>query len=128
MDSTILFIIIVGIVIIIFIGFLINEKISKKYIIQNNEYERNVHIPVPVPGGCAGTRYGCCPNSSIASNSNGSNCQIGGCAGTRYGCCPNSSIASNSNGSNCPIGGCAGTRYGCCPNSSIASNANGSNC
>ena len=26
---------------------------------------------------------------------------IGGCSGTRYGCCPGSSIASNKNGSNC---------------------------
>jgi hypothetical protein len=43
-------------------------------------------VPVPVPsppapnpiiGGCAGTRYGCCPYSSIAKlNAIGSNCPI----------------------------------------------------
>ena len=45
---------------------------------------------------------------------------IGGCAGTRYGCCPSDGTTSkiDDQGSNCPapllIGGCAGTRYGCC--------------
>jgi hypothetical protein len=65
-----------------------------------------VPVPVPVPiGGCAGTRYGCCPNSNVPKiNFWGTNCyapnpppppppnptpMAGGCAGTRYGCCPN---------------------------------------
>ena len=45
---------------------------------------------------------------------------IGGCAGTRYGCCPSDGVTAkvDNQGSNCPapllIGGCAGTRYGCC--------------
>ena len=40
-----------------------------------------VPVPVPVPtpnpiGGCAGTRYGCCPYSQIPKlNAIGSNCQ-----------------------------------------------------
>ena len=90
----------------------------------------------------------------------------GGCAGTRYGCCPNSTIAKHDYiGSNCssihpiiinppspyhppppppphpplppppppepyyPPGGCAGTQFGCCPYSSIAKHdSTGSNC
>ena len=58
---------------------------------------------------------------------------LGGCAGTRYGCCPNNVNAKiDEVGSNCflkPLGGCAGTRYGCCPDS-ITSKFDevGSNC
>ena len=38
-----------------------------------------VHVPVPAPikpiGGCAGTRYGCCPNGVTARmNPAGTNC------------------------------------------------------
>lgn len=34
-------------------------------------------VPSPMVGGCAGTRYGCCPYSSIAKlNAIGSNCPI----------------------------------------------------
>jgi hypothetical protein len=34
-------------------------------------------VPSPMVGGCAGTRYGCCPYSSIAKlNVIGSNCPI----------------------------------------------------
>lgn len=87
-------------------------------------------VPVPVVGGCAGTRYGCCPDGTTAkSNYFGTNCDrpypfpwpfprpphyrphhhprpqhtiIGGCAGTRWGCCPNSSVAkANRHGTNC---------------------------
>jgi len=58
---------------------------------------------------------------------------IGGCAGTRYGCCPNNITAKiDEIGSNCiikPIGGCAGTRYGCCPDNVTAKiNKLGNNC
>jgi hypothetical protein len=40
-----------------------------------------VPVPVPVPvkpiGGCAGTRYGCCPNGSTPkANYLGSNCNL----------------------------------------------------
>ena len=87
-------------------------------------------VAVPVVGGCAGTRYGCCPDGTTAkSNYYGTNCynpdpwpypyhphrhhhrhhrhhhhkMVGGCAGTRWGCCPGSSIAkANRHGSNCP--------------------------
>jgi len=92
----------------------------------------------------------------------------GGCAGTMYGCCPNSTVAKHDYiGSNCssfhpiiinpptpyhppqpppppphpplppppppqpyqPPGGCAGTQHGCCPYSSIAKHDEaGSNC
>ena len=73
--------------------------------------------PTPViitpSGGCAGTQYGCCPNSNIAKHDYiGSNCSSihpiiinppsGGCAGTQYVCCPNSNIAKHDYiGSNC---------------------------
>ena len=68
--------------------------------------------PKPI-GGCAGTRYGCCPdNVTPKIDMNGSNCLqpapipnpplIGGCAGTRYGCCPdNVTPKIDMNGSNC---------------------------
>ena len=47
----------------------------------------------PIIGGCKGTLYGCCHNSSIAKfDINGTNCNktnigLGGCAGTEFGCC-----------------------------------------
>ena len=60
---------------------------------------------------------------------------IGGCAGTRYGCCPSDRTTSkvDEQGSNCPapvlIGGCAGTRYGCCKDGTTSKHdAQGSNC
>ena len=60
---------------------------------------------------------------------------IGGCAGTRYGCCPSDGKTSkvDDQGSNCPppllIGGCAGTRYGCCKDGKTSKQDNmGSNC
>jgi hypothetical protein len=100
--------------------------------------------PTPViitpSGGCAGTQYGCCPNSNIAKHDYiGSNCSSihpiiinpppGGCAGTQYGCCPYSNIAKHDlTGSNCisnKIGGCAGTQYGCCPDGITPKDANG---
>ena len=92
--------------------------------------------PPPQPiGGCAGTRYGCCPdNVTPKLDQYGSNCikPIGGCAGTRYGCCPdNVTPKLDQYGSNCikPIGGCAGTRYGCCPdNVTPKMNQQGTNC
>lgn len=78
--------------------------------------------------------------------------QIGGCAGTRYGCCPDNVTSKiNPFGSNCPhpynpypptppqphphpipkpnIGGCSGTQYGCCPDGKTArANRIGTNC
>ena len=47
--------------------------------IIDNQPVRPVHVPVPAPikpiGGCAGTRYGCCPNGVTARvNPLGSNC------------------------------------------------------
>lgn len=50
--------------------------------------------PQHLLGGCAGTRWGCCPDGRTArSDPLGMNCGkapklIGGCAGTRWGCCP----------------------------------------
>ena len=48
---------------------------------RNNVVPQPVPVPVPSPpyhpmvGGCSGTRYGCCPNSSEAKvNTLGSNC------------------------------------------------------
>ena len=53
---------------------------------------------------------------------------IGGCIGTQFGCCKNSSSPClYKNCSSCPnmttvpsdlIGGCIGTQFGCCKNSS----------
>jgi hypothetical protein len=99
----------------------------------------------PIIGGCAGTRYGCCPGCNIAKvDQMGSNCPknpnpkplIGGCGGTQYGCCPNTKTPKiDYIGSNCKptphhaIGGCSGTRYGCCPYSELPKlNEIGSNC
>jgi hypothetical protein len=69
---------------------------------QKKQKEENKHI-----GGCAGTRYGCCPhNITSKQNAYGTNCHttkpIGGCSGTRYGCCPNNiTPKQNYIGSNC---------------------------
>ena len=65
--------------------------------------------PTPI-GGCAGTRYGCCPdNYTPKIDPQGTNCSLnptpipGGCAGTRYGCCPNGVTPKfDPQGSNCP--------------------------
>ena len=108
-------------------------------------------IPYPYPvGGCAGTRYGCCPDNTTAKqDAYGGNCYyhpplppnpyppnpyppnpypVGGCGGTIYGCCPDKVTAKHdAYGSNCPsypqpypVGGCGGTRYGCCPDNMTA--------
>lgn len=54
------------------------------HIVIINKYPQPVPVPVPVPvpspspliGGCAGTRYGCCPNGSTPKmNMIGSNCR-----------------------------------------------------
>jgi hypothetical protein len=87
------------------------------YIIPADSYNPNQPIPPPAPvpyqpvvGGCAGTQFGCCPNSSIAKrDSNGSNCggssSMTGCQHTVYGCCPDSSgyAKIDSAGSNCHL-------------------------
>jgi uncharacterized protein YxeA len=96
MDNIILFIILGGVIILIFIAFLIYKKISKP--------QRNIiYYPDNKYKDCSYSTFGCCPNSSIPRyNEKGTNCPMGGCAGTRYGCCPNSNIASvDSNHSNC---------------------------
>ncbi|GFO11198.1 papilin-like isoform x3 [Plakobranchus ocellatus] len=125
--------------------------------------KREVVVPDIWVGGCAGTRYGCCPDgvtaryppeANIACPSEGAgyvihtekkrevvvpDIWVGGCAGTRYGCCPDGVTARYPPEANiaCPsegagyvihtekkrevvvpdiwVGGCAGTRYGCCP-------------
>lgn len=90
-------------------------------------------------GGCSGTKFGCCPNSTTPKyNTQGTNCNIkGGCEGTMYGCCPDYITAKeNPLGTNCPLqlisnlnGGCEGTKYGCCPNTTTPKiNAQGTNC
>ena len=118
-----------------------------EYICKNGTQPPQPHPhPQPQPpliGGCAGTRYGCCPDGITSrADYQGSNCPqpqpplIGGCAGTQYGCCSDGVTArADFQGSNCPqpqpplIGGCAGTRYGCCSDG-VTSKADeqGSNC
>jgi hypothetical protein len=102
----------------------------------NKKHTRRIYV-----GGCAGTRYGCCPDEMTPKyDAYGSNCindeRVGGCAGTRYGCCDDKKTAkANPEGTNCSgynepnVGGCAGTRYGCCPDGKTArENPWGSNC
>lgn len=69
---------------------------------RNNDYK-----PIPLIGGCSGTRYGCCPDGVTTSNQTGSNCPssskpVGGCSTTQYGCCPDGVTASNKDATNCP--------------------------
>ena len=48
------------------------------HIVVINKYPQPVPVPSPSPliGGCAGTRYGCCPNGSTPKmNMIGSNCR-----------------------------------------------------
>jgi hypothetical protein len=73
--------------------------------------------------------------STPCCNNNPSPPLVGGCAGTRYGCCPSDGKTSkvDAQGSNCPaptlIGGCAGTRYGCCKDGKTSKRDEiGSNC
>jgi hypothetical protein len=66
---------------------------------------QSVSVEPPIEGGCAGTRYGCCPNGRISkTDPEGTNCPVeGGCAGTRYGCCPNGRTSkTDPEGTNCP--------------------------
>ena len=134
------FIIIIIILVVIIIFFIVRFKNPAEPSIQTKQI-------IITPGGCAGTQYGCCPNSTVAKHDYiGSNCSSynpiiitpqGGCAGTQYGCCPNSNIAKHDYiGSNCssynpppphpqPYGGCSGTQYGCCPDGITPKDANG---
>jgi hypothetical protein len=67
-------------------------------------------------GGCAGTRYGCCPDGTTAKKyKNDPGCLkqlrnlgpggiqrlMGGCAGTRYGCCPDGTTAKKNENDKC---------------------------
>jgi hypothetical protein len=71
---------------------------------MNQQYYRR-HRSRPFVGGCAGTRYGCCPNGVTScvdndcSNCSGSNKPM--CAESRYGCCPDGVTARNRWNTNC---------------------------
>lgn len=57
-------------------------------------------------GGCAGTKYGCCPDGNTARlDPNGTNCVetvlIGGCVKSPKGCCPDG-ITERVEGVECP--------------------------
>jgi hypothetical protein len=107
MDSSIfLMIIILLLIFIFFIVYYYSYIKHNKYIINYSDNTNNTIYPLI--GGCAGTRYGCCPDQQTPKHDNyGSNCQIhppliGGCASTRYGCCPDQQTPKhNINGSNC---------------------------
>jgi len=66
-------------ILILFLIFILLIILLRTYVIVINPVP--VPVPVPVPahvnkiGGCAGTRYGCCPNGITArQNLIGSNC------------------------------------------------------
>ena len=66
------------IILVILIGLLI-VVLSGHVIVVNKQSSYPVPVPVPVYkpliGGCAGTRYGCCPNSTVPKlNPLGTNC------------------------------------------------------
>ena len=79
-----------NIIIIVLLILLIVALVGHVIVVSTNPVPVPVPVPIPVPvpvpvpapnpamvGGCAGTRYGCCPYSSIAKlNAIGSNCPI----------------------------------------------------
>ena len=85
-------------------------------------------------GGCAGTRWGCCPDGvTTRLDQDGTNCTdvIGGCAGTRWGCCPDGTTPNaNKRGSNCQTDyGCSSMLFGCCKDGLTArENKESTNC
>ena len=63
----------------IVLGLIIFMVIMNHIVIITPTQTQVVPVPIPVPkkpiGGCAGTRYGCCPNGTTPkSNFLGSNC------------------------------------------------------
>jgi hypothetical protein len=87
-------------------------------------------------GGCAGTRYGCCPDGlTTRYDQSGTNCidqvLVGGCDNTEYGCCKDGLTAKRDKmGTNCEkIENCANSQYGCCSDDlTMKVDEKGSNC
>ena len=64
-------------ILIVFLIFLILIMLFKTQVTVIDNHPVPVPVPVPVKpiGGCAGTRYGCCPNGATARmNPAGTNC------------------------------------------------------
>ena len=118
---------------IFFVSMYINTSMNTFITIISIFFTMATSVPLnrTLIGGCVGTEYGCCPNTTITKLDNySSNCNttnmviLGGCEGTEYGCCPNTTIPKLDNYScntanTTLIGGCVGTEYGCCPNTTI---------
>jgi hypothetical protein len=64
-------------ILIIFLVIVLLIMIFTHVTVIDNQPVQPVHVPAPIKsiGGCAGTRYGCCPNGVTARvNPLGSNC------------------------------------------------------
>jgi len=103
MDPLIIIILIIVLftfIIVVYYLFKMNDRNNHKHII-NYPY-----FPYPI-GGCAGTRFGCCPDGITARNISGSNCLKStpdSCAKTRFGCCPDGQTSRfDAHGSNCTV-------------------------
>ena len=107
------FIIIIIILVVIIIFFMVRFKNPADPSIQTKQI-------IITPGGCAGTQYGCCPNSNIAKHDYiGSNC-------SSYNPPPPNPPPPNPPPPHPqPYGGCSGTQYGCCPDGITPKDANG---
>lgn len=138
MDDLVYIIIIIILVVVIIFFIVRTEYPSTQVTPTTNEI-----IITPNKSGCAGSIYGCCPNSSLAKyDYMGKNCYSSNpfmpIQPVRYPSQPYQPPPPPPELHEPPpppephdpkMGGCGGTIYGCCPNSSLAKHDNiGSNC